>query len=218
MTRSAATILKSLIGRITPGWVLSARDGYHDAVLEAAAHGIADAEDAAAAVMDEIDPRQARYLLEDFERVLGPDRCGRDLNSSSLSERQALAHQRWTASGGQSIPYMISTAAKLNTEIEVEEFWPSVSGGLRTGQRLIADGEQFLYLVRLDATDHTEKFRTGASSAGDFLGTFTVSSAECELRRIKPAHTTIVFSYVDYITFLGERLMFMGEPLYFPAD
>lgn len=213
MTRTQRDIARSLIAKLPVGWAFGKRGGGLDTVLEGSASALVDGEAAAADVMEQVDPRNARELLVDFERVLGPDACGRDRNDLGLAERQALAHQRWTAFGGQDNPYMISTAAKLGDAIEILEYWPSKAGGMQAGDRLIADGEQFLWQVRLEVDGETTLFRAGASTAGDRLGTFTLSASECELRRIKPAHTDIVFNYVDFLVLDGDPIVIDGEPL-----
>ncbi|WP_026379354.1 YmfQ family protein [Afifella pfennigii] len=194
MTRSAAEILTSLIGKRHPGFALGKRGGVLDAVLSGFAAPTADAEAEAEALMDEVDPRTAVKLLPDFERVLGPDPCGRDTEASSVKERQRIAHQRWIAGGGQSIPYFISIAAALGVAIEIEEFWPSRAGVLRAGDRLVAEGEQFIWRVKL-APLGSIKFRAGAGRAGYPLGWIIRSGIECVLQRLAPAHTTLVFSY-----------------------
>ncbi|PCI03842.1 MAG: hypothetical protein COB78_05655 [Hyphomicrobiales bacterium] len=194
MTRKTETILASLVGKLHPGFALGKRGGVLDTILKSFASALARFELDAAAMMDEFDPRTSRELLTDFERVLGPDFCGRDLDNPTLATRQKLTHQRWTAMGGQSIPYLLSIASQLGYEIEIEEFWPSKTGRLRTGQRLIPDGEQFVWRVKL-ALNGFENFKTGASQAGDPLGQFILSGIECELRRIAHAHTVPVFSY-----------------------
>lgn len=196
MTRIAATILASLVAKLPPGWVLALRGGVLDAILESFAGRLADAEADAAILMDEVDPRAAVRLLPDFERVLGPDPCGRDLAPRTIEQRQRQAHQRWTARGGQSIPYFVATAARLGTAIEVEEFWPSQAGVLRAGQPLIAEGEQFTWRVRL-ALISQWWFRAGQNTAGEPLGAYGLSDIECELRRLKPAHTQLVFAYEE---------------------
>jgi len=43
----------------------------------------------------------------------------------------------------------MNLAKNLGFEIEIEEFWPSKAGGLRAGQRLIPEGEQFVWRVKL---------------------------------------------------------------------
>lgn len=196
MTRTAPSIAASLRGKLPPGWALAGRGGLRDALLEAIAEPVSAAEADAAVMMDEVDPRAAVRLLPDFERVLGPDPCGRDLADRTVEQRQQMAHQRWTARGGQSIPYFIATATRLGVAIEIEEYWPSVAGGLQAGEPLIAQGEQFTWTVKL-ALIGEWWFRAGQNVAGDPLGGLTLSDIECELRRLKPAHTQIVFSYVE---------------------
>ncbi|RFC63594.1 DUF2313 domain-containing protein [Fulvimarina endophytica] len=194
MSRAVQTVLQSLVKRLHPGFALAKRGGLIDAVLEGVAAPIAIVEREAEEMMDEIDPRLAVRFLPDFERVLGPDPCGRDLDPLSLDERQRIAYQRWTAAGGQSLPYLISVAAKLGMRIEIEEYWPSVAGGLEAGEELVGDGEQFVWLVKLAQTE-TILFEAGAAEAGDPLGRLILSGIECELRRIAHSHTVPVFSY-----------------------
>lgn len=194
MSRSTAEILSSMVAKLHPGFALGKRDGFFDTLLSGPAGELADAEAAAERLVDECDPRTAVLLLPDFERVLGPDPCGRDLGSRSINQRQQLAYQRWTAVGGQSIPYLISVARKLGVTIEIEEFWPSKAGRLRAGQRLVGEGEQFSWRVRLALISHDD-FTAGGSQAGDPLGRFAEAGVECELRRIAHSHTTPVFSY-----------------------
>lgn len=194
MSRRAGTILASLIGKLHPGFAFGRRGGVLDAVLSAIAVPVGDAEADAEALMVEVDPRTAVKLLPDFERVLGPDPCGRDQDDLSFAERQRIAHQRWTATGGQSLPYLISVADKLGVAIEIEEFWPSKAGGLQAGEPLVAEGEQFVWLVRLAPIGEL-LFRAGDGEAGDPLGRVFLSGVECELRRIAHSHTVPVFSY-----------------------
>lgn len=149
--------------------------------------------EAEAWLMDEVDPRNAVYLLPDFERVLGPDPCGRDLGAQTLAQRQRLAHQRWTARGGPSIPYFVELAARLGVEIQIEEFWPSKANVLRAGQPLVPEGA---WRVRLPLISQWI-FRASANTAGEPLGGYALNDAECELRRLKPAHTLVVFAYVE---------------------
>lgn len=196
MMRTAPMIAASLRGKLPPGWALAGRGGLLDALLVAMAEPTSAAEADAAAMMDEVDPRAAVRLLPDFERVLGPDPCGRDLSGLTLTQRQQMAHQRWTARGGQSIAYFGQTAARLGTAIEVEEYWPSIAGVAEAGEELIADGEQFTWTVKLALIGEWD-FEAGGNTAGETLGGLTLSDIECELRRLKPAHSQIVFSYVE---------------------
>lgn len=196
MSRTRAKILASLIGKLPRGFALGHRGGVLDAILDAIAKLLADAETDAEQLMAEIDPRSANRLLADFERVLGPDPCGRDLGDQTLQQRQRRAHQRWIAQGGASIPYFLKLAESLGHTIEIEEFWPSKAGVMRAGQTLIAEGEQFTWRIKLQLISEWI-FRAGVNQAGQPLGGIDISDLECEMRRLKPAHTQLVFSYVE---------------------
>ena len=71
----------------------------------------------------------------------------------------------------------------------------SKAGGLRAGQSLIAEGEQVTWRVKMQLISEWI-FRTGVNQAGQPLGGIEISDLECELRRLKPAHTQLVFSYI----------------------
>lgn len=100
------------------------------------------------------------------------------------------------AKGGASLPYFSQMAESLGHTIEIEEFWPSIAGSLQAGQPLISEGEQFTWRVKLQLISEWI-FRAGVNQAGQPLGGFEISDIECELRRLKPAHTQIVFSYQE---------------------
>ncbi len=195
MARPVSTTLRSVVAKVANGFGIGHRDGTTDALLSAPAVALSDFEASAEALMLETDPRTANLLLPDFERCLGPDPCGRDRGTLTIEQRQKLAHQRWTARGGQSIPFFISIARALGVEITIDEFWPSRAGVLRAGQRLRPEGCQFVWRVNIPGLITVIKFRAGVSRAGHRLGSFELSSIECELRRLKPAHTHVVFSY-----------------------
>ncbi|ANM05219.1 Mu-like prophage protein [Rhizobium phaseoli] len=195
MARLASTILQSLISKLPTGFAFGFRGGVLDAVLEAAAAPIADIEVGAEAMMVEADPRSANNLLADFERVLGPDPCGRDLGGLSVADRQKLAHQRWTATGGQSIPYLVQLAANLGVSITIEEFWPSRAGSMRAGRPVRSEGCQFVFRVHVPGLVTVVNLKAGSGRAGQRLGSFQLSSIECDIRRVKPAHTQVTFAY-----------------------
>jgi len=115
------------------------------------------------------------------------------------SERARKLDQRqsgWLTSAGQpsgeSILYFINLATALGFDISIQEFWLSLANVLRSGQRLIPHGEEFIWFVKLKL-ENSWIFRAGRNVAGDRLGGFEISDAECILRRLKPAHTILVF-------------------------
>ncbi len=193
--RTADDILRAIFARLPRGFAVPKVTGRFGLVMRAFATVLKDAEDAAADMMDEIDPRTAVKQLPDFERVLGPDPAGRDRKLATIGDRQKLAHQRWTSKGGQSVPYFIGVAAKLGVTITIDEFWPSRAGRFRAGQRLIAEGEQFTWRVNMPPVSITP-FRAGRSTAGQSLAGFSVNAdLEKYFHLIKPAHTNLIFNY-----------------------
>ncbi|TCT35365.1 putative phage tail protein [Martelella mediterranea] len=193
--RRFADIIRALRAHWPFGFARPAEGGVMDAIYEAVAGEILTAEQAAAAMMNEIDPRTAEHCLADFERVLGPDPAKRDLALSGIDDRRKLAHQRWTAKGGQSIPYFLRIGEMLGLAITITEFWPSRAGVLRAGTPLIAEGEQFTWLISMPAVD-VSAFRAGRNRAGQSLAAFEVNgSAEAYFQLIKPAHTRLIFQY-----------------------
>ncbi|MEP9350560.1 putative phage tail protein [Xanthobacter sp. KR7-225] len=196
MSRSAAEIHREALSLLPPGMMWSrSPDTLLAAVLEPLAGLLADLEASAEAMMDEVDPRSAVACLEDFERVLGPDPCGRDLATLSLPQRQQLAHQRWTARGGQSPQYFIDLAAARGVAITIEEVHPSQAGVLCMDDELVEPPEQFIWRV-LIPLGTWDDFRVDESAMDDRLYDFQPSDVECDIMRAAPAHTSVVFTYL----------------------
>ena len=122
MTRTIATITQSLIKKLPTGFALAKRGGVIDALYAGFAVSLQEGEEAAERLLNEIDPRHAFFLLGEFERTLGADPCGRDFNNSTILQRQRRAHQRWTATGGQSIPYLSKLPAILALKSRLKNF------------------------------------------------------------------------------------------------
>ena len=198
MSRTTAAVLEGMTGNLPPGWIWPAAGAPSliAAVLSPFAEEIAGIEAAAEAMMAEIDPRTATLCIADFERVLGADPCGRDPSGLALVARQRLAHQRWTARGGQSIAYFVALAAARGVEITVSEAFPSQAGRLRAGDELVMSPEQYVWIINL-ALGAWQVFRAGEAAAGDRLYDFALSDIECDIRRARPAHTEVAFRYVE---------------------
>lgn len=199
--RSAEQVRASLVAEAPRGWVwphvaAGAAPSVFETLFKPLAVGLADVEATAAAMMLEIDPRTATLLLPDFERVLGPDPCGRDPSTLSLEQRRQLAHQRWTARGGASIPYFVALAAKRGVAITISENRVTYAGAMVAGDELIEPPEQFIWTVHLSLMGET-LFIASEGQAGDRLYDLVLSDVECDIRRAKPAHTEVTFSYEE---------------------
>lgn len=196
MSRSEDQVLDELLSLLPPGWVWRRdRDSVIAALLVPLAGGIADIEATAEAMLAEVDPRDANVCLPDFERVLGPDPCGRDTSLMSLADRRQLAHQRWTARGGASRQYFIDLAAKRGVAITISENLVTYAGEMECDAEIIEPPEQFIWTVHLGNLSEETLFEVDEGQAGDRLYDLTISDIECDIRRLKPAHTEVVFDY-----------------------
>ncbi|MCX5497335.1 DUF2313 domain-containing protein [Kaistia dalseonensis] len=196
MSRSADTVHREMLSLLPPGWVWPRDEGsLFAALLKPAATLLAEVEATAEAMLDEVDPRTAVLCLPDFERVLGPDPCGRDPSTLRIAARQELAHQRWTARGGQSIAYFVGMAAKRGVTITIEEAHTSQADEMEAGDEIVNSPEEFVWRVLLTLTSPVE-FEAD-SEAGELLYDFELSDIECDIRRAAPAHTDVVFAYLE---------------------
>lgn len=122
-------------------------------------------------------PSTTTELISEWESTLGlPDPCAGP--APTLQQRRAAIVAYFANSGGQSINYYIAYAALLGYTITITQFPP----------------DQFKWQINA-ALNNVSYFRTGVSNAGEPLATWGNDVLECEMNRIKPAHTTLVFSY-----------------------
>ena len=197
--RTAPEILATLLALLPRGWAWTpAPDTVLAQLLLALADELARFETSAEAQLPQVDPRFALDLLADYERVLGPDPCGRDLVEAAggLDDRRRAAHQRWIASGFQTPAYFVALAAALGVPATVTEADVSVLGVIECGMELTPADERFVWLVTLPETRVIEP-ELGVLECGGFLGELVPSLVECVIRRLAPAHTTPVFSYTE---------------------
>ena len=200
MSRSRDQAQAGIVANAPRGWVwphcaAAAPVSLFETLFKPLSAGIAAVELTAEQMMEEVDPRTATLMLPDFERVLGPDPCGRDPSTMSLEQRRLLAHQRWTARGGASIPYFVALAARRGVAITIVENRVSVADELQAGDELIESPEQFVWTVELALLGETVA-RADEMQAGDLLLDITLSDVECDIRRAKPAHTEVAFRYI----------------------
>jgi uncharacterized protein YmfQ (DUF2313 family) len=144
--------------------------------------------------VEEVDPRDATYLLGDYIRMLGPDPYGRDSVPLTTSQEQLLAYQRLTSRGGQSIQYFIDLAAAFGVAITITEGTVTVCGSGRAGNVCSVTPQQFYWLVTLPETEVIPAV-CGAAVCGDLMGAIAASPVVPVIERDQPAHGQVVFSY-----------------------
>jgi uncharacterized protein YmfQ (DUF2313 family) len=165
-------------------------------LLEAFGLLLADAHNRGEDLLDEADPRTTVELLEDWERNVGlPDPCIGE--GGTLQERRLQVLNRLTRSRFQTVAFFKQVALELGYVIEIEEFRPPACGRMRCGDRLNGAPLEHRFYWRVAVPDpRLTLFRTGQSRCGDRLTEIDeADDLECVLRRMKPAHTTLLFSY-----------------------
>lgn len=149
----------------------------------------------AGALRDEADPFFTLELLPDWERVLGlPDPCVTE--PQSTEQRRAAVVARLAARGGQSRAFYLALAAALGYQIEVREFRPATCVSPCTAA-LTQSGAGWTYAWAVVAPLDTITVATCRSTCVDRLRTWGNERLECALRRVKPAHTVLLFIYED---------------------
>ena len=197
MVRSADAVLAHALALLPPGWVWPTDPASTmGRVLRPLATALATVEGEAARLQAEaVGPREAVDLLDAFERVLGQGQCQVDLASLSLADRQAVAHQRWIARGGQNPAYFIALAAALGTTATITEQQVSQCNLAECGEELTPEGEQFTWIITLPSSRLIDT-ECDVTECGDPLGDIALNVCECVIRAHAPAHTTVVFNYV----------------------
>lgn len=197
MGLTAAAYRSQLQALLPPGdaWPRAA-DATLTKLLDAIAEELARTNSRALQAVDESDARMALELLADWERVCGlPDSCSAIL-ATTLQERRSTVVAKLTALGGASRAYFIALAAGMGYTVEIDEFRPFITGLSRCGD-ILGGGHSVRYQwrVRVPSARYTP-FRAGGSQCGDLLGKITrAEDLECKLKRLKPAHTHLIFSY-----------------------
>ena len=163
-------------------------------------------------LLREIDAFQTFELLEDFEKMLGlPDECLNDLELS-FEDRRRLVIAALSAQGGSTMEYFENLLLILGYEVEINDYviarsgrlrsgdrldgneQNALSGRLRSGDRIYNSGWQFWFRVH-SPTAIVSYTRSGIMRSGDRLATYGNSKIECIIRKLKPAHTAVWFTY-----------------------
>lgn len=144
-------------------------------------------------LLDEADPRTALNLLPDWEALTGlPDACS-GLGVTIQQRRDALL-AALTSLGGQSRQYFIDVAAQLGfpgatvTEYAPQTVDDTVDATIRGPDWRFA----WQITVALPAVQQLTVDSDVDTSLGEQAPT---TRLECVINKLKPAHTTALFSY-----------------------
>ena len=163
-------------------------------LLAALATELARVDGRAMQLVEEADPRTVAELFADWERVTGlPDACAVAFGGDqSMSQRRAALVGRLTTMGGQSSAYYVGLAAALGYAITISEF-SEFSVNDNVEHPLYGAAWNFAWQVNAALNTVTEF--TIDSTVDDPLAAWGNALLECVINRLKPAQTTVLFSY-----------------------
>lgn len=137
-------------------------------------------------------PATTTELLPEWEETLGlPDPCAGP--QPTIQQRRAQVVARFTAGGGQSPAFFVQYALTLGYSVTIQQFAPSTFGrpfGLPMGGAAWAHTWQVTIPGSL--VDH--RFEFGADAFGEPFAVFGFTVLQCELNRLKPAQTILLFA------------------------
>lgn len=165
-------------------------------VLDVMASELARVDTRAAALIEESDPRTVEEMLEAWETAYGlPDPCSG--TPDTIAERRLVLTEKVTRRGGQSIAYYLGIAEGLGYEgTEIKEYRPFICGLSACGDELSGGPDVRFYWKVSVPGPRLSYFRAGISRCGEkLLSVARAIDLECVLTRLKPAHTTLIFSY-----------------------
>lgn len=145
-------------------------------------------------LVEEADPRTVAELFADWERVAGlPDACAVAFGGTqTVAQRRAALVGRMTTLGGQSPAYFVGLAASLGYAITITEF---------RAHCVNDDVECPLYDTawnfawQVNAALNTVTDITVDNTVEDPIAAWGNALLECVIKRLKPAQTTVLFSY-----------------------
>ncbi|AAS97322.1 YmfQ family protein [Nitratidesulfovibrio vulgaris] len=145
-------------------------------------------------LLAEMDPAQALVLLPEWERVCGlPDGCSQP--GETIAERRENVVLRLSARGGQTPDYYAELATLLAGGVcTVREYRPFRVGHSAVGQPLSNGAWVHTFTIGAPSVP-VRGFAVGAGAAGEPLRRWGHERLECVIRRLKPAHTHVIFTY-----------------------
>lgn len=146
-------------------------------------------------LVEESDPRATAELFLDWERVAGlPDACAEAFGGEqTMAQRRLALVAKLVTLGGQSPAYYIGVAAALGYAITITEFHAhSVNDDV--DYPLYGAAWNFAWQVNAALNSVTE-LRVDMT-VDDPLAAWGNALLECVIRRLKPAHTEVLFSYL----------------------
>ena len=166
-------------------------------LLRAWAQGFARVDARANNLLNEIDPRIAFELLEDWERVASlPDPCVvASVVDQSVEQRRAALYSKLTDQACVSRQDFIDLAAKFGYPgATIDEFHPFTCESY-CDESLWSEDDRFAWQLNLPSTGGVFVM-TCESPCDSFLASWGDTALECRVNQLKHAETDVVFAYV----------------------
>lgn len=153
------------------------------------------AQQSASGVLDSITPFSAVDTLPDWERVCGLVPQG----GANRQQRLDAVLAKLRELGGLSIPYFKSLAKRLGYDIEITEFEPFYLDYSHLDHDPLYE-QDVIWIWQVNVRGGASRafpFYLDSSSVGERLLAFSDAVIESVLNDLKPAHTAIVFDYLE---------------------
>lgn len=176
-----------------PAWSQDA-DAPITRLLDGLAQELARVDGRALQLLEEADPRATAELFADWERAAGlPDACAVAFGGDqTTAQRRAALLGRLSAMGGQSAAYYVGLAAAIGYAITITEFHEHT---VNDDVEHPLYGAAWIFCWQVNAALNTVIDITVDSTVDDPIAAWGNSLLECVIRRLEPAHTTVLFSY-----------------------
>lgn len=145
-------------------------------------------------IAEEADPRTVAELFADWERVAGlPDACAVAFGGTqTVAQRRAALVGRLAALGGQSPAYFIALAASIGYAITITEFRAHT---VEDDVNYALYDSAWNFAWQVNAALNTINEITVDMTVEDPLAAWGNALLECVINRLKPAQTTVLYSY-----------------------
>lgn len=145
-------------------------------------------------IAEEADPRTVAELFADWERIAGlPDACAVAFGGTqTVAQRRAALVGRLTTMGGQSPAYYIALAASIGYAITITEFRVHT---VEDDVNYALYGSAWNFAWQVNAALNTINEITVGMTVEDPLAAWGNALLECVINRLKPVHTTALYSY-----------------------
>ncbi len=162
-------------------------------------------------------PTTATELLSEWESFLGlPGAC--DTLAPALEQRRADVVSKLVNRVGQSPAYFLELAASLGFQVsQLIEYRAFEVGRSVVGDLLSNEDWVFTWTVQASSLSPAF-FSAGSSGAGDALVAADNSRLTCVFEQLKPAHTTVTFSFTDTYVGYAPWETLAPDPIDFSID